>query len=96
MRTARVFLAACCCMSAAQAQTDVLIDIDRGRTEGLFTKSPVFQRAILAMPAQPADTAAASLAAQARTPGCTRHLGHIGSTDFAARRKPLCDRTVLQ
>jgi serine aminopeptidase S33 family len=46
------------CISAAHAQTsDVLIDIDRGRTEGLFTKSKVFQRAILAKPAQATDTA---------------------------------------
>ena len=45
------------CISVAHAQTDVLIDIDRGRTEGIFTKSPVFQRAILAKPAKPADTA---------------------------------------
>src|SRR5712664_4792694 len=45
------------CISLAHAQTDVLIEIDRGRTEGLFTKSPVFQRAILAKPAKPADTA---------------------------------------
>lgn len=41
----------------AHAQTDVLIEIDRGRTEGVFTKSPVFQRAILAKPAKPSDTA---------------------------------------
>jgi poly(3-hydroxybutyrate) depolymerase len=45
------------CISLAHAQTDVLIEIDRGRTEGVFTKSPVFQRAILAKPAKPADTA---------------------------------------
>src|SRR5712671_6202098 len=44
-------------ISLAHAQTDVLIEIDRGRTEGVFTKSPVFQRAILAKPAKPADTA---------------------------------------
>ena len=43
--------------SLAHAQTDVLIEIDRGRTEGIFTKSPVFQRAILAKPAKPTDTA---------------------------------------
>jgi poly(3-hydroxybutyrate) depolymerase len=49
--------AALCCISLAHAQTDVLIEIDRGRTEGIFTKSPVFQRAILAKPAQPTDTA---------------------------------------
>ncbi|MGZ5163381.1 MAG: alpha/beta fold hydrolase [Burkholderiales bacterium] len=45
------------CISLAHAQTDVLIEIDRGRTEGVFTKSPVFQRAILAKPAKPTDTA---------------------------------------
>ena len=44
------------CISLAHAQTDVLIEIDRGRTEGVFTKSPVFQRAILAKPAKPTDT----------------------------------------
>src|SRR3981189_1749113 len=44
-------------ISLAHAQTDVLIEIDRGRTEGIFTKSPVFQRAILAKPAKPTDTA---------------------------------------
>lgn len=44
-------------ISHAHAQTDVLIEIDRGRTEGLFTKSPVFQRAILAKPPKPTDTA---------------------------------------
>ena len=56
----KVFLAvavALSCASLAQAQTDVLIEIDRGRTEGVFTKSPVFQRAILAKPAKPADAA---------------------------------------
>src|SRR5437899_13103548 len=45
------------CISLAHAQTDVLIEIDRGRTEGLFIKSAVFQRAILAKPAKPTDTA---------------------------------------
>ena len=45
------------CISLAHAQTDALIEIDRGRTQGVFTKSPVFQRAILAKPAKPTDTA---------------------------------------
>lgn len=45
------------CVSLARAQTDVLIEIDRGRTEGVFKKSPVFQRAILAKPAKATDTA---------------------------------------
>ena len=44
-------------LSHARAQTDVLIDIDRGRTEGLFSKAPVYQRAILSKPAQATDTA---------------------------------------
>jgi hypothetical protein len=45
------------CTSLSHAQTDVLIEIDRGRTQGVFTKAPVFQRAILAKPATPTDTA---------------------------------------
>jgi hypothetical protein len=44
-------------ISLANAQTDVLIEIDRGRTEGLFARAPVFQRAILSKPAAPTDTA---------------------------------------
>jgi hypothetical protein len=43
--------------SLAHAQTDVLIEINRGRTEGFFTKTSVFQRAILTKPAKPTDTA---------------------------------------
>jgi hypothetical protein len=50
-------VAALFCVSLARAQTDVLIEIDTGRTEGVFTKSPVFQRAILAKPDKPTDTA---------------------------------------
>ena len=58
MRKALLAVAAALfCISLAHAQTDVLIEIDRGRTEGIFTKSPVFQRAILAKPAKPTDTA---------------------------------------
>ena len=58
MRKALLAVAAALfCISLAHAQTDVLIEIDRGRTEGVFTKSPVFQRAILAKPAKPTDTA---------------------------------------
>lgn len=44
-------------ISLAHAQTDVLIEIDRGRTEGFFTRAPVFQRAILTKPAKPTETA---------------------------------------
>jgi len=47
-----VFLAA-----GAQAQSDVLIEVNTGRTEGLFSRSPSFMRAILARPEQPGDTA---------------------------------------
>src|SRR6266576_3834897 len=58
MRKALLAVAAALfCISLAHAQTDVLIEIDRGPTEGIFTKSPVFQRAILAKPAKPTDTA---------------------------------------
>src|SRR5262245_22303614 len=57
MRAFLVALPALFCVSLAEAQTDVLIEIDRGRTQGLFTKSPVFQRAILAKPVNPTDTA---------------------------------------
>lgn len=44
-------------ISLAHAQTDVLLEIDRGRTEGFFTKTPVFQRAILTKPAKSTETA---------------------------------------
>lgn len=58
MRKAFLPIALGLCISLAHAQTtDVLIEIDTGRTEGLFRKSPVFQRAILAKPAKPSDTA---------------------------------------
>lgn len=56
----RAFLAVAVALfgiSLANAQTDVLIEIDRGRTEGFFTKVPVFQRAILSKPAAPTETA---------------------------------------
>jgi len=43
-------------VAAAHAQGDVLIEIDRGATQGA-SKAGTFQRAILAKPAQPADTA---------------------------------------
>jgi hypothetical protein len=44
-------------LPVAHAQSDILIDIDRGRTEGIFTKTPVFQRAILVKPEKATDTA---------------------------------------
>lgn len=45
-------------ISPARAQVaDFLLDIDRGRTEGLFSKSPVFQRAILSLPPKSSGTA---------------------------------------
>ena len=58
MRSALLAVAAALSwISLAHAQTDVLIEIDTGRSEGLFKKSSVFQRAILAKPANPSDTA---------------------------------------
>jgi len=57
MRKLLAVAAALSCISLAHAQTDDLIDVDRGRTEGIFSKSPVHQRAIVAKPAQPTDTA---------------------------------------
>ena len=56
----RAFLAVAVALfgiSLANAQTDVLIEINTGRMEGIFTKSPVFQRAILSKPAAPTETA---------------------------------------
>ncbi len=44
-------------ISLAHSQTDVLIESDRGRTEGIFMKSPVFQRAILDKPTKPTEMA---------------------------------------
>lgn len=44
-------------MSLAHAQTDVLIEIDTGRTVGFFTKTPVLQRAIITKPDRPTETA---------------------------------------
>ena len=41
-------------VNPAFAQTDVLIEVDRARSEGLFTPTPVYQRAILSKPTQPA------------------------------------------
>jgi hypothetical protein len=53
-----LILIALSCAPLAPAQADdVLIEIDRGRTQGVFSKSPVLQRAILARPAKPTDTA---------------------------------------
>lgn len=43
--------------AAAQAQSDVLIEVNTGRTEGRFSQAPAVMRAILAKPEQPTDTA---------------------------------------
>ena len=42
---------------AAQTMTPILIEADVGRESGIFSKSPVVQRAILLKPSIPADTA---------------------------------------
>ena len=44
-------------VNPAFAQTDVLIEVDRARSEGLFTLTPVYQRAILSKPAHPTTIA---------------------------------------
>ena len=41
----------------AQTMTPVLIEVDAGREVGVFSKSPVVQRAILLKPSIPSDTA---------------------------------------
>lgn len=43
--------------AAAQTMTPILIEVDAGRESGVFSKSPVVQRAILLKPSQPTDTA---------------------------------------
>ena len=47
------------CLNAATAQTmtPILIEADVGRETGVFSKSPVIQRAILLKPSVPSDTA---------------------------------------
>jgi hypothetical protein len=47
------------CLNAATAQTmsPTLIEVGTGRETGIFTKSPVVQRAILLRPSMPTDTA---------------------------------------
>jgi len=47
---------ACCNVAAVQAASSVLIEVDLGRTYGLFKKSPVVERAILVKPETPTDT----------------------------------------
>src|SRR5580765_3210484 len=44
-------------IASAHAQTDVLIEVDTGRKEGFLSGAPALQRAILAKPARPTDTA---------------------------------------
>ena len=47
------------CFASATAQTmpPILIEVDVGRESGIFSKSPVVQRAILLKPSSPTDTA---------------------------------------
>ena len=40
----------------AQTMTPILIEADAGREMGIFSKSPVIQRAILLKPSIPSDT----------------------------------------
>jgi len=54
----RVLILLVLVIASARAQsTDVLIEVDRGRTSGIFSKSAVFQRAILIKSKKPTDTA---------------------------------------
>lgn len=48
---------ACFNYAAAQTMTPILIEADVGRESGVFSKSPVVQRAILLKPSIPSDTA---------------------------------------
>jgi hypothetical protein len=48
---------ACFNHAAAQTMTPILIEADVGRESGVFSKSPVVQRAILLKPSTPSDTA---------------------------------------
>lgn len=41
----------------AQTMTPILLEVDAGRESGVFSKSPVVQRAILLKPSVPSDTA---------------------------------------
>ena len=47
----------CCSHLAAQTMTPILIEADVGRDSGIFSKSPVVQRAILLKPSIPTNTA---------------------------------------
>ncbi len=48
---------ACLNSATAQTMTPILIEADVGRETGVFSKSPVIQRAILLKPSVPSDTA---------------------------------------
>lgn len=48
---------ACLNSAIAQTMTPILIEADVGRETGVFSKSPVIQRAILLKPSVPSDTA---------------------------------------
>jgi len=43
--------------AAAKTMTPMLLEVDAGRESGVFSKSPVVQRAILLKPSVPTDTA---------------------------------------
>lgn len=47
----------CFTSATAQTMTPILLEVDTGRQSGVFTKSPVVQRAILLRPSSPTDTA---------------------------------------
>lgn len=68
--------------TCAQAQSDVLIEVNTGRTEGMFSRTPAFMRAILTKPEQPGDIALLwfrGAPGYARLQGTAEKMRHAGS-----------------
>ena len=76
---------------AVQAQ-NIFIEIETGRTEGVFSKTAVKQRAILNLPAQPTETA---LLLFVGWPGIARVEMKDGVPDFYPKRGPLARNRQL-
>lgn len=52
-----IYALVCFNQAIAQTMTPILLEVDVGRESGVFSKSPVVQRAILLKPSTPSDTA---------------------------------------
>jgi hypothetical protein len=52
-----ICISACLSQAIAQTMMPILLEVDAGRESGVFTKTPVVQRAILLKPSVPSDTA---------------------------------------